>query len=238
MTRSYHHGNLRAALVETAAELARADGPDGVVLREVARRTGVSHNAAYRHFADREELLAEVAQLGMDAARAGDARPDGHACAPGTRDGGRYAGCARPGGPTCTSRWPSPGLFAVAFSTPIAGARRRRPLRAAQPGARRPRRRGCDAARPRAPAPTSMCWAGVHGFAMLHLRGPLRDVPEPDRELLSTGASTSSSWRWCPRSRPVSRAPCVGLRGHRRMPWVALRRRLAPGRWTRHVNDH
>ena len=48
-------------------------GPDGVVLREVARRTGVSHNAAYRHFADREELLAEVAVGGHGPARAGDA---------------------------------------------------------------------------------------------------------------------------------------------------------------------
>src|SRR3954467_4821962 len=62
----YHHGNLRAALVAEGAELARARGPEGVVLREVARRTGVSHNAAYRHFADREELLTGQTQLAMD----------------------------------------------------------------------------------------------------------------------------------------------------------------------------
>src|SRR4051812_30322184 len=65
MERSYHHGNLRPALVEAAVELASATGPDGVVLREVARRTGVSHNAAYRHFADREQLLGEIAVDGM-----------------------------------------------------------------------------------------------------------------------------------------------------------------------------
>src|SRR3954452_24905446 len=65
MATSYHHGNLRPALIECAVELARVKGPDGVVLREVARRTGVSHNAAYRHFADRDELLAEVARWGM-----------------------------------------------------------------------------------------------------------------------------------------------------------------------------
>src|SRR5215472_6791046 len=62
----YHHGNLRAVLVDTAVELARATGPDGVVLREVACRAGVSHNAAYRHFADRAALLAEVSARAYD----------------------------------------------------------------------------------------------------------------------------------------------------------------------------
>jgi AcrR family transcriptional regulator len=56
----YHHGNLRAALVDAAVELADKEGPDAVVLREVSRRVGVSHNAAYRHVADREELLRAV----------------------------------------------------------------------------------------------------------------------------------------------------------------------------------
>src|SRR5436190_21726436 len=63
---SYHHGNLREALVQAAVELGREKGPDGIVIREVARRTGVSHNAAYRHFADREDLLREVSMVGMD----------------------------------------------------------------------------------------------------------------------------------------------------------------------------
>src|SRR5262245_66272447 len=64
-TQPYHHGNLRPVLVDTAVELARSTGPDGVVLREVARRAGVSHNAAYRHFEDRAALLAEVADSAM-----------------------------------------------------------------------------------------------------------------------------------------------------------------------------
>lgn len=57
---AYHHGNLRAALLEAAFELAREGGPDAVVLREASRRVGVSHNAGYRHFPDRDALLAEV----------------------------------------------------------------------------------------------------------------------------------------------------------------------------------
>src|SRR3954451_22578839 len=63
---TYHHGNLRAELLRTAVDLAREQGPSGVVLREVARRAGVSHNAAYRHFADREELLDAPAGAGQD----------------------------------------------------------------------------------------------------------------------------------------------------------------------------
>ncbi|MDQ6716487.1 MAG: TetR/AcrR family transcriptional regulator, partial [Actinomycetota bacterium] len=56
-TSRYHHGDLRRALVLAATSLARAGGPDAVVLREVTRQVGVSANAAYRHFADRDALL-------------------------------------------------------------------------------------------------------------------------------------------------------------------------------------
>jgi len=58
--RPYHHGALREALIEASIALASEGGPDRVVLREAARVAGVSHSAAYRHFRDREELLAEV----------------------------------------------------------------------------------------------------------------------------------------------------------------------------------
>ncbi len=63
-TRSYHHGNLRAELVDTAiAELAE-DGAEGLSLRALARRIGVSQTAPYRHFADKEALLAAMAVRG------------------------------------------------------------------------------------------------------------------------------------------------------------------------------
>jgi Bacterial regulatory proteins, tetR family len=59
----YHHGALHSAVVEASIALARDGGPDRVVLREAAWAAGVSHSAAYRHFADREALLAEVSRL-------------------------------------------------------------------------------------------------------------------------------------------------------------------------------
>ena len=58
----YHHGALHSALIEAAVALAREGGPDRVILREAARAAGVSHSAAYRHFADRDALLAEVSR--------------------------------------------------------------------------------------------------------------------------------------------------------------------------------
>ncbi len=63
---SYHHGDLRRALVDAAAQLVSCCGPTAVSLREVARIVGVSHNAPYRHFPTREALLAAVAARGFE----------------------------------------------------------------------------------------------------------------------------------------------------------------------------
>ncbi|WGW13340.1 WHG domain-containing protein [Saxibacter everestensis] len=59
---SYHHGDLRHALVEAGLTATRFRGPAGLGLREVTRRVGVSPNAAYRHFGDRQALLTAVAR--------------------------------------------------------------------------------------------------------------------------------------------------------------------------------
>src|SRR5579871_5579450 len=58
-------GAVRSALVTAGVELARSGGPDAVVLREVTRMVGVVPNAAYRHFADRDALLAAVCSAAM-----------------------------------------------------------------------------------------------------------------------------------------------------------------------------
>jgi AcrR family transcriptional regulator len=59
--RAYHHGNLRPALIAAALKEVARSGPEGFSLREVARRAGVSAPAVYRHFADKDDLLAAVA---------------------------------------------------------------------------------------------------------------------------------------------------------------------------------
>jgi AcrR family transcriptional regulator len=61
----YHHGDLRNALVEAAVQLAHEGGPSAIVLREAARRVGVSPNAAYRHFDALPDLVVEVAQVAL-----------------------------------------------------------------------------------------------------------------------------------------------------------------------------
>ena len=64
--RPYHHGKLKQELVDAAIALIAEVGPTGFTLREVARRAGVSHNAPYRHYRDRDELLAVVAMQGFE----------------------------------------------------------------------------------------------------------------------------------------------------------------------------
>ncbi|MFN2398889.1 MAG: TetR/AcrR family transcriptional regulator [Gemmatimonadaceae bacterium] len=66
----YHHGDLRRALLESAADLLAEPGTQSLSLREVARRSGVSHAAPYRHFADKIALEAGVAESGFSSLRA------------------------------------------------------------------------------------------------------------------------------------------------------------------------
>ncbi len=64
--RGYHHGNLRQALLDAALALIEAGLEQGVSLRTVAARAGVSNAAPYRHFRDREALMAAVATIGFE----------------------------------------------------------------------------------------------------------------------------------------------------------------------------
>lgn len=76
----YHHGNLRQALVEAGLSLLAQDGSTGFSLREAARMAGVTVNASYRHFADKQALVAAISAEGFrrlgDRLRQGAARGD------------------------------------------------------------------------------------------------------------------------------------------------------------------
>ena len=80
--RGYHHGNLKEALLRAALELIAQKGPGGFTFAEAARWAGVSPAAPYRHFRDRDELLASVALRGFNQFEAtltrawDDGRPD------------------------------------------------------------------------------------------------------------------------------------------------------------------
>jgi AcrR family transcriptional regulator len=181
----YHHGNLRAVLVDTAVELARTTGPDGVVLREVARRAGVSHNAAYRHFEDRAALLAEVSDRAMaDLERAMVTRIDAVTLTDPTARAAERLG--ETGRAYVDFAIREPGLFAVAFTSPEGPAAHADVETLTGPyavlngvldelvacGALTPaHREGADVA----------CWAIVHGFASLVVNGPLREIPDEMR---------------------------------------------------------
>lgn len=62
----YHHGDLRSALLDAALDVISELGPQGLTIREVARRAGVSHAAPYRHFTDKDELILAVVEQGFE----------------------------------------------------------------------------------------------------------------------------------------------------------------------------
>jgi len=176
---TYHHGNLRAALIETATELASARGPDGVVLREVARLAGVSHNAAYRHFADREELLAEVAAIGQQRLAAAMRRrlAGVHVTDPAARATARLRETGRA---YVLFALDQPGLFRAAFSTAPAPCEDADPYAVLLAALDDLVAVGLLEADHRDAAAVT-CWSAVHGFAELHLAGPLQATPRRER---------------------------------------------------------
>lgn len=175
--RSYHHGNLREALVSAGLELTRIGGRDALVLRDATRRVGVSPNAAYRHFGDRDALLAAVtARVQADAAhRMSALNPvDGRG-----RDRLRAVGLGY-----IAFSLAEPGWFDVAFgdaeALPRATGAEPAPL-AALTGALDALVADGDLEHSARPGAEWPCWSAVHGFALLALRGPLRFVTDDER---------------------------------------------------------
>jgi AcrR family transcriptional regulator len=183
---TYRHGDLRNALIEAGVRLAATGGPGAVVLREATRQVGVSPNAAYRHFSDREDLLAAVGLRSLtlvateimgelaSTAASGDVRAQLDAV------GRAYVHFALR----------EPGLFRTAFTTntdPDAG-------RGGEDGGLGPfgllldvlDRAVAAGVMPedRRPAAEVAAWSAVHGLAVLLLDGPLRSVPPAAHDVL------------------------------------------------------
>src|SRR4030081_121203 len=97
--RAYHHGDLERALVETAVQMIQDEGVQALTLRGVGARLGVSRTALYRHFDDKEALLARVASEGFkrfhDALSAAVARAEAHHTDPMAAMAAAYAQFAR-----------------------------------------------------------------------------------------------------------------------------------------------
>jgi AcrR family transcriptional regulator len=174
----YHHGDLRTALIDAGLSLTRTGGPEALTIREATRRVGVSPNAAYRHFADREALLGAVAsaiQHRMAAQMQGSSRRRG------AGDQLRAVGMGY-----IKFALDEPGWFAVAFFGAVnpdetAGAPPYLALVDAldemvSGGVLSPNRRA-GAEWP--------CWSAVHGFAELALRGPLRHASRREIDALA-----------------------------------------------------
>lgn len=178
---AYHHGDLRAALVEAALELARPTGAEAIVLREVTRRAGVTPRAAYRHFADRDALVRAVAQRALARLAAAieermraAGEPDGMAMLQAV--GESYIAFALD----------EPGLFDVAFfamddmvnsgAPESAAACGLSPFQLLESALETLVREGRLPAEDVGDAVIT-CWSGVHGFATLAARGPLRELP-------------------------------------------------------------
>jgi AcrR family transcriptional regulator len=184
---TYRHGDLRQALLAAGLELARAGGPDAVVLRAATRRVGVSPNAAYRHFSDRLALLTSVsdAALGLVAdslfaevdavPRSDDPAADARRRLRAVGTG--YLRFARD----------EPGLFRTAFSVPDDLSNSASPLKAGSAGLTplqvlsaaldgladvgalpAERRQGAEL----------LAWSAVHGLGMLVIDGPLRGLTD------------------------------------------------------------
>jgi AcrR family transcriptional regulator len=190
--KSYRHGDLHRALIEAGVDLAREGGPAAVVLREATRRAGVTPNAAYRHFSDRQALLdavcsscqALVAQsIEADQAAIGPADPIEAARLRFRAVGTGYLRFALE----------QPGQFQTAFSASSDMDSATSSARAGDSGLTPfqlltqalddlvtvrllpPERR---------PAAEFLAWSAVHGLAELFIDGPLRALPASLKQTL------------------------------------------------------
>jgi AcrR family transcriptional regulator len=181
MPRSYHHGDLREALLDATLHIVRKGGPDAVTLRDVAKRAGVSEAAPYHHFASKSHLLLEAAARGY---RALGERLQGDATITTARESLTAVGAAY-----VRFALEEPGYFRLLFGAhvvelvahPAAAATKE----AGRTAAGHLRRAVADVhAEVGATIPVRdlerLVWAQVHGLAWLVLEQELRPAPTLD----------------------------------------------------------
>ena len=187
--RGYHHGNLREALVESALKLIEEKGPTGFTLSEAAKGADVTPAAVYRHFAGREELIAEVARQGFEIFA--DLMEHAHDT----------------GGPSALSKLEATGRAYLAFArrfpghyiamfesglsyarTPEVAAPARRAFGVLERAAGEISAHIPPERRPPAQMVSAHIWALSHGVVELFARGtPGTKAPFPPEDLLETG---------------------------------------------------
>ena len=199
---TYRHGDLRRALLAAGIELARDGGPDAVVLREATRRAGVAPNAAYRHFASRDELLRAVRSAALSAlALAMEAELGrlhrGRSAANFARASLRAIGTAY-----VRFAQRETGLFHTAFAASAPASGKAVPARSPGKGdADDAGTRGFDPFQllgaaldrlvganvlpaARRPDAEFLAWSAVHGLATLVVDGPLRRLTRAKRDAI------------------------------------------------------
>jgi AcrR family transcriptional regulator len=199
---TYHHGDLRSALVLAAMELLEESGGTELSLRAVARRAGVSPAAPYRHYADREALVSAVAAVGYRelAERLAAAHPS-----PSTPE--QLASVAIAYVQFALER---PALFRIMFTEPCDRDDDERVAATAAVSAyvRSIARRTFPQAD--AEALATAIWALVHGLAFLYLDGKL-DAPTPsvvaERITAAIDALLAATNRDAPRHAPANETP-------------------------------
>jgi AcrR family transcriptional regulator len=188
--RGYHHGNLREALIEAALRLIGEKGPGGFTVAEAARAAGVSPAAPYRHFRDRDELMADVAKRGFETFTArlraawDEGRPTPRAAF--ERLGKAYLDFARTEPATFTAMFDAglpisahPALHVAADAAFAVVRDAAEAIVVTLPAGRRP--------------PVLMValhvWSMTHGIAVLFARGDAarRPLPMPPDDLLEAG---------------------------------------------------
>lgn len=180
---TYRHGDLRRALLEAGIDLARDGGPDAIVLREATRRAGVVPNAAYRHFASRQDLLQAVRASALSSlAMAMESELDSIPLEASPPDRAR-ASLRAVGMGYLKFALAETGLFRTAFSVPDDVEADVDPAKAGNSGLNPFELLGAaldrwvDAgllAADRRPGAEYIAWSAVHGLAVLLIDGPLR----------------------------------------------------------------